>query len=157
MLWHAPRCRRLWPAPPRAETSLCPGLNVHLLAGQSPDDDQSMLHPKIPENTTQNASSVNERVRQGARQWERASANVRVKWCERWEVPYTWRVWSAWENELKELKTGRWDGGCTIWLSCTCTSFVPLVCLTHQDVKTSLGKLHICKHSADVKHDVVVV
>lgn len=49
---------------------------------------------------TQNTSSVKERVRQGARQWEseRASANVRVKWCERWEVPYTRRVWCAWER-----------------------------------------------------------
>lgn len=90
------------------------GFNMHLLAGQSPHDDQSSLHPKIPENTTQNASSVTERVRQGARQWERerASANVRVKWCERWEVPYTWRVWCAWENELREMETGRWDAGC---------------------------------------------
>lgn len=49
---------------------LCSGLNVHLLAGQSPEDDRSSLHPKIPENTTQNASSENESVRQGARQWE---------------------------------------------------------------------------------------
>lgn len=44
---------------------------------------------------------------QWKREWDRAqdsesaSANVRVKWCERWEVPYTWRVWCSWENELK--------------------------------------------------------
>lgn len=155
MLWHAPRCRRLWLAPPRAEIFLCPGLNVHLLAGKSPNDDQSTLHPKIPENTTQNASSVNERVRQGARQWERASANVRVKWCERWEVPYTWRVWSAWENELKELKTGRWDGGCTIWLSCV--PYLCHLCVWRTKVlKLPFCQLHICRHSADAKYDVVL-
>lgn len=90
---------------------VCTGdLNVQTMAGRSPDTDLPLLHLKIPENMTQNPSSVKERVRQGARQWERASANVRVKWCERWEVPYTRRVWCAWENELRE-KTGRWDSG----------------------------------------------
>lgn len=52
----------------------------------------------IPESMTQNTSSVKERVSQGARQLESASANVRMRWCERWEVPYTRRVWCAWER-----------------------------------------------------------
>lgn len=52
----------------------------------------------IPESMTQNTSSLKERVSQGARQLESASANVRMRWCERWEVPYTRRVWCAWER-----------------------------------------------------------
>lgn len=63
---------------PRVRLYCDGGLNVHLLAGQSPEDDQSSLHPKIPRIQLNNTSSVNERVRQGARLWELELARMCV-------------------------------------------------------------------------------
>lgn len=112
-------------------------LNMHLLAGQSPTRTWPVrAASKDPGEPDPERLLSKRESETGARHWERASANVRVKWCERWEVPYTRRVWCAWENERsRDWQRRLWSypvtSVVTVELSC-----VPQLC--HFNFKAKL-------------------
>lgn len=100
--WPAPGCRRPWRAPLPADASPLRGTKraPFWLDSHPPRTWPVRAASKDPgEPDPERLLSKRESETGRGTERERASANVRVKWCERWDVPYTRRVWCAWENE----------------------------------------------------------